>query len=136
MKNLKLSLIAVLAVSFASLHCMASLDCEDAQQFSSDSTELSRQVFQYEQHKNEDGSEALAVRLADQMVQEIDQSLSINNQDESSEYLAVKKMLSSNQNFFSTAKALKQDKLQFLNHLRMEQMKVMRTQYAHCFSKN
>ncbi len=136
MKNLNLSLkvITVLTLTFASLQSLASRDCEDIVQFSQESTQLSAQINFYEQTKTEHGADERLAQIANFMVQETNQSLSINN-TENARFDLIQDMVQNGLNVRreQSLQALRQGKLQILNHIRIDEMTKIRNFYAKCF---
>lgn len=139
MKNLSLNLkvLAALTLTLASLQSWASADCEDVREFSSESTQLSAQINVYEQQKTEPGADERLATIATLMVQETNQSMSINN-TENAQFDLIQDMVQNGLNVRreQTLQALRQSKLQILNHIRMDEMTKMRNFYARCFARS
>jgi hypothetical protein len=139
MKNLNLNLkaLVVLTLTFASLQSFASRDCEDILQFSQESTQISAQINFYEQTKTESGADERLAQIANFMVQETIQSMSINN-TENAQFDLIQDIVQNGLNVRreQSLQALRQSKLQILYHIRLDEMAKIRNFYAKCFSRN
>lgn len=133
--NLNLKVFAALTLTFASLQSFASRDCEDILQFSQESTQLSAQINFYEQTKSDSGADERLAQIASLMVQETNQSMSINN-TENGQFDLIQDIVQNGLNVRreQSLQALRQGKLQILNHIRLDEMAKIRNFYAKCFS--